>query len=67
MKVPEGQNEPAYSVVCMHEHPKIVDAKPGRSFGQINHVLYEAWTKLSDAENAKYILAPVPSGSSIPL
>ena len=36
MKVPEGQDEPAYTVFCMHEHPKIVVAKPGRSFGQIN-------------------------------
>jgi hypothetical protein len=43
MKVPEGQDEPAYTVFCMHEHRKI-----GRSFGQINPVLYEAWTELSD-------------------
>jgi hypothetical protein len=48
-KVPEGQDEPAYTVLCMHEHPKIVEAKPGRSFGKISPVLYEAWTELSDA------------------
>ena len=43
---------------CVNELPKIVEAKPGGSFRQINRVLYEAWTKLSDAETAKYILAP---------
>jgi hypothetical protein len=47
---------------CVNELPKIVEAKPGGSFlsqfRQINRVLYEAWTKLSDAEKAKYILAP---------
>ena len=79
-KAKKSHPHPTQFSVCMST-PRLSRQSPvirsnQSCFGQINHVLYVVWTrktsdwplytqKLSDAEKAKYILAPVQSGSFI--